>query len=121
MTNRMRTGAAKTHRTWATANRCKRRRRPGCLLALALAAGIGFSPLLAPPPAGAQGNPYGCVGDCDQTGQVEINELLYCVYDALWGLSRCFGVCDANGDGVVTIDEVVLAVNYALDGCPPDR
>jgi hypothetical protein len=26
---------------------------------------------------------------------------------------------DANGDGKITVDEIVLAVNNALEGCPP--
>ena len=91
---------------------------------MALAAGIGFSPLFAPPPAGATHDPFRCVGDCDQTGQVEIHELLNCLNGALRAhdhYPRCFDECDVNGDGVITIDEIVLAVNYALDGCPPDR
>jgi hypothetical protein len=25
---------------------------------------------------------------------------------------------DANGDGQVTVDEIILAVNYALEQCP---
>jgi hypothetical protein len=75
-----------------------------------------FSPLFAPPTAGARGNPFGCVGDCNQTGQVELHELLRCSLGALHGPDRalgCFDVCDANGDGVITIDELVLAVNDA--------
>jgi hypothetical protein len=55
---------------------------------------------------------------------VEIYELIYCLNGTLsarahYEIPYCFDVCDANGDGVITIDEVVLAVNYAIDGCPP--
>jgi hypothetical protein len=31
-------------------------------------------------------------------------------------ISQCLGL-DANGDGVVTVDELLQAVNHVLDGC----
>jgi hypothetical protein len=105
-------------RSWVRRRLLRRR----VFLTLALASGIGFSPLFAPPNAGAGGDPFGCVGDCNQTGRVELNELVTCSLGVLHGPDRtlrCFDVCDANGDGVITIGELVLAVNYALGGCPP--
>ena len=59
-----------------------------------------------------------CVGDCDGSGQVTINEIVILVDISLENLppSACpFG--DINHDGVVTIDEILKAVNNDLDGC----
>lgn len=63
-----------------------------------------------------------CVGDCDDNGLVSINDLIAMVGIALGeaATSRC-PAGDANGDGQVSIAEIVQAVNNALDGCnaPP--
>ena len=61
-----------------------------------------------------------CVGDCDHNSSVSIDELLEMVNVALGNLSvhACdFG--DANGDGQITVDEILAAVQNALVGCPP--
>ncbi|MDX2171012.1 MAG: choice-of-anchor Q domain-containing protein [Deltaproteobacteria bacterium] len=63
--------------------------------------------------------PVVCVGDCDASGAVTINELVSLVGIAL-GQQRLF-VCaggDADHSGAVTIDELLLAVNNTLRGCP---
>jgi len=61
----------------------------------------------------------GCVGDCNGSGDVQINELVIGVNIAL-GIQD-ISVCrafDANGNGSVEINELVLGVNNALNGCP---
>jgi hypothetical protein len=59
-----------------------------------------------------------CVGDCNETGVVSIDELLRAVNIALDRLSidQCPAI-DCNGSGQVTIDCLVSSVNSALDGC----
>lgn len=60
-----------------------------------------------------------CVGDCDGSSAVTIDELIKGVNIAL-GAST-IDVCrafDKNQDNKVTIDELVSAVNAALTGCP---
>lgn len=59
-----------------------------------------------------------CVGDCDGSGEVTVDELVRLVAVAL-GLTP-IEACrpgDRNGDGSVTIDEIVAAVRAALAGC----
>ena len=60
-----------------------------------------------------------CVGDCDGTGAVTIDELTRGVNIALGDVSleQCPSF-DRNGDGDVTIDELLAAVGYALAQCP---
>jgi len=60
-----------------------------------------------------------CVGDCDGTGMVAINELITGVNIALGSspLSSCTAF-DQNGDGMVGINELISGVNNALNGCP---
>jgi hypothetical protein len=63
-------------------------------------------------------HPTECIGDCDGSGDVQINEIISCVNIALGTaqLSPCAS-CDADGDGEVAINELILAVNAALNGC----
>jgi hypothetical protein len=59
-----------------------------------------------------------CPADCNQDGASTINELLVCLNVAL-GLAdpgTC-PTCDLNGDGDVSIDEVVVSVDTVLHGC----
>jgi hypothetical protein len=68
-------------------------------------------------------NPVGpiadCAGDCNNSGQVTIDELLTMVDIALGNLQlQACAAGDQNADGTVTIDEILTAVNYALSGCP---
>ncbi len=60
-----------------------------------------------------------CVGDCDGSGDVSVNELITMVDIALGNLpvSSCTAG-DANGDGTIEINEIITAVNNALNGCP---
>jgi hypothetical protein len=61
-----------------------------------------------------------CTGDCGADGEVLVNELIVGVSVAL-GTVRV-EVCraaDADGDETVSIAELVVAVNNALQGCGP--
>lgn len=62
-----------------------------------------------------------CVGDCDASGTVAINEVQACVNLFLGSapVSTCLN-CDQNGDGAVAINEVQGGVNSFLntDTCP---
>jgi len=80
------------------------------LLVLATDGSIEVTELPIPP----------CVGDCDGDRVVAINELLFGV-NVLVGsqpLSGCTAL-DADADGTAQINELIGAVNSALNGCPP--
>jgi hypothetical protein len=87
-----------------------RRRHGRSVAAAALAIFCVFGPLRA----GAA-----CVGDCDDSGSVTVDELVVMVDIALGTLDieSCAGG-GANADGQVTVDEIVTGVNALLDGCP---
>jgi len=59
-----------------------------------------------------------CVGDCDGSGDVAINELIIGVNIALGNqsLASC-PAFDRSGNGQVEINELISAVNDALNGC----
>jgi hypothetical protein len=59
-----------------------------------------------------------CVGDCNNSGDVTIDEILTLVNIALGNrpVSDCLAG-DANGDHQITVDEILGAVNSALNGC----
>ena len=64
-------------------------------------------------------SPESCVGDCDGTGSVTVDEIITMVNIALGTISVAgCGSGDANHDNQVTIDEILTAVNAALNGCP---
>jgi pseudomonalisin len=69
---------------------------------------------LATPPARP------CVGDCNGSGDVSIDELLTLVNIALGtaSISTC-PAADANQNGSITVHEIVMAVDNALNGCSP--
>ncbi len=87
--------------------------RLGWLAMVAAFAGVS---LLGSPREG-----YGqwCVGDCNASGDVTVDELIQGVNIALGSsqVATCRNF-DANLDGGVTVDEIVGAVNVALNGCP---
>jgi hypothetical protein len=60
-----------------------------------------------------------CIGDCDGSGDVTVNELITLVNIALGNapLSACVAG-DADHSGEITIDEILRAVNNALGSCP---
>ena len=60
-----------------------------------------------------------CIGDCNGSRDVTVDELLSLVNIALNNApaSECLAG-DANHDERITIDEILTAVNSALNGCP---
>ena len=62
---------------------------------------------------------YPCGGDCDRNGDPTEDEMKAAVELALTGsgVGDCVSV-DANGDGVVTVEELVAAELQRIDGCP---
>jgi hypothetical protein len=62
-----------------------------------------------------------CVGDCDESGGVDVSELVMGINIALdaAALSQCIAF-EKTPDGAVAIDELVTAVNNALTGCPEE-
>lgn len=62
--------------------------------------------------------PVPCVGDCDSSGAVSINELITGVNISLGNLpiTACADV-DRNASGTVEINELIAAVNGALFSC----
>jgi len=58
-----------------------------------------------------------CQGDCDADGRVSMADLMLGVNDLLDRQARC-GNADGDMDGRVSIDEMIGAVGFALDGCP---
>jgi hypothetical protein len=78
---------------------------------------IGVGDLPTPTPT-RTGEPAQCAGDCNDDGEVTVDELLSGVNIALGnrGLEAC-AVFDADGDGEVSVNELIRAVNRALAGC----
>ncbi len=74
--------------------------------------------------------PISCAGNCDQEGDVTVNDIITMVNIALGNanVSAC-AAGDIDGSGDITINEIIAAVNNALNGCelarqgnrPPDR
>jgi hypothetical protein len=62
--------------------------------------------------------PHDCVGDCDGTNGVGINELITGVNISLGtaDVSQCLSL-DRNQSAAVEIDELIAAVNASLNGC----
>ncbi len=60
-----------------------------------------------------------CVGDCDGSGDVTVNEIVTMVNITLGSvpLSACTAG-DADHSGDITINEIIAAVNNALGTCP---
>jgi hypothetical protein len=74
-------------------------------------------PTWTPSPS-ATPTPLPCRGDCDDSGDVTIDEILTLVNIALGNspVADCL-LGDANGDQQITVDEILRAVNNALNGC----
>lgn len=72
-----------------------------------------------PTPTATPRPPVACVGDCDASTDVTVDELLTGIAIALG--ARPAGDCppfDEDGDGQVIVTEIVTAVNASLMGCP---
>jgi hypothetical protein len=61
-----------------------------------------------------------CGGDCDASEEVTIDEIIVGVTIALGqGEVVACPAFDDDGSGRVEVTELVIAVNNALNGCPP--
>ena len=80
----------------------------------------GFGALIVGTPVeiGERAGPPPCLGDCNASGVVTVDEILTLVNIAL-ALTppQACDLTDAGADGVVTIAEIVAAVHNALAGC----
>ena len=64
--------------------------------------------------------PPACLGDCDASGDVTVNEIIIMVNIAL-GNTPCCATCmaaDPNNTGQVIVTQIIAAVNNALNSCP---
>lgn len=79
-----------------------------------MAIGCLAAALFAAPAAGQV-----CVGDCNGNGSVAIGELILGVNVSLGraDVDACASL-DRDGDGLVSVADLVTAVRHALDGCP---
>ena len=68
---------------------------------------------------GPSAEPPACVGDCDSSIAVDVTEIITMANIALGTspLADCMRG-DASGDGQITVDEILQAVNRALTSCP---
>jgi YVTN family beta-propeller protein len=63
-----------------------------------------------------------CAGDCDDSGEVSVSELVSGVRIALGALAlEACTPLDGNAGGRITIDELVLAARNAMEGCGTSR
>lgn len=60
----------------------------------------------------------GCRGDCDDSGEVTVDEIVRLTSIALGVDVESCPAGDGNGDGLITVDEILQAIANALDGCP---
>jgi len=61
-----------------------------------------------------------CYGDCDGDGVLTVDELVRAVTIALGRQTIDFCLsADVSGDQMVTVEEVIVATQFALRGCPP--
>jgi cysteine-rich repeat protein len=68
----------------------------------------------------AQAGAPDCAGDCNHDRDVTVSELVRALRIALGSdpLTNC-AVVDLDGNGAVSIGELLVAVNAVLEGCPP--
>jgi hypothetical protein len=59
-----------------------------------------------------------CLGDCNRDGSVTVDEIVLITQIALGvaGVEAC-PAADGSGDGQITVEEIIGAVDSALDGC----
>jgi hypothetical protein len=86
---------------------------------LTTAPGPTMTPTASPTPTATPPAPALCAGDCNESGEVSIDELIAAVSIALDPASDP-SICpafDPNQDGQITINELVQFVSSALNGC----
>ena len=79
-----------------------------------------IAPPTAPPPSEtATTVPTPCVGDCDGSEQVSVDEIITMVSIALGnaGMPACASG-DVDQSGIVEVNEIVAALQRSLHGCP---
>ncbi|MGH7785589.1 MAG: MbnH family di-heme enzyme [Candidatus Binatia bacterium] len=62
--------------------------------------------------------PVPCAGDCDLNGAVAVSDMITSINISLG--SRSLALClatDPNGDGAVTVNELIRGIAHALNGC----
>lgn len=85
-----------------------------CLEPPDCAAGAVCEGWIAPTP----GPGPACVGDCDGSGSVTVDEILTLVNIGLGAATTTACTAgDADGDGSITVDEIITAVRNGLEGC----
>ena len=79
---------------------------------------IGESPAGGVLVLGLEQGGSACRGDCNEDGTVAVDDLLQLVGIAIsdMPLSRC-EIGDEDGDGEITVHEIIPAVYEALTGC----
>jgi hypothetical protein len=93
----------------SAANGCPATDQRGVVRPQAAACDIGAYEFNSPGP------PSGCVGDCHNDGHTTVDDILTMVNIAL-GTATCSECVTAHCP--VTIDQILTAVNNALNGCP---
>ena len=88
--------------------------RTGALAPFGVAVAAALGVALSAAPAAAQG----CLGDCNSSGDVTVDEIVTMVNLGLNGGTSGCAAGDSNGDNAITVDEIITAVNNALTGCP---
>lgn len=76
------------------------------------------SPTVTPSTSPSATVPPACVGDCDNSGEVTVADIVTMVNLALSNVK--IGACEAgdtNHDGLIKVDEILAAVNVSLKGC----
>jgi Tol biopolymer transport system component len=61
-----------------------------------------------------------CVADCNGDGNATINEVVAAVRAVLSGTQASCPAADGDGNGVVTVDEVMIGLGNLASGCPAD-
>ncbi len=80
----------------------------------AATASLAIALLATAQPAAGQA----CPGDCNNSGDVTVDEVVLMVNLGLTGGAEGCMAGDSNSDGSITVDEIITAVNDALTGCP---
>jgi len=58
-----------------------------------------------------------CAGDCNEDGDITVDEVLLLVAASLGTNAASCAAGDVDANGVITVDEIVTAITHALAGC----